>query len=340
MLPVSKRFLLIAATMLLIPCVAVAQGGLKNLEGKIVIDGSSTVAPISIEVADRFDKKCPKVNVPVGVSGTGGGFKRFSTGETDISDASRPIKAKEFKKCVENNIDFVELPVAYDGLTIVINKKNSWATTLTVDQLKMIFRDDIKARKWSDVDKSWPAEQIKIFAPGTDSGTFDYFKEVVVGKEDASIRDDMSVSEDDNILVNGVANNEYAIGFFGAAYYFENTDKLTAAKIVNKAGKAVGPNPNSIENGSYNPFSRPLFIYVNAKALSRPEVKTFVKFYLENAADVAEEVGYVGLPEEISKQAIDRFRRKKTGTHFINEKHEKRSGPVTELYSEKNLIKR
>ena len=161
-----------------------------------------------------------------------------------------------------------------------------------------------------------------------------------MGKEDASIRDDMSVSEDDNILVNGVANNEYAIGFFGAAYYFENTDKLTAAKIVNKAGKAVGPNPNSIENGSYNPFSRPLFIYVNAKALSRPEVKTFVKFYLENAADVAEEVGYVGLPEEISKQAIDRFRRKKTGTHFINEKHEKRSGPVTELYSEKNLIKR
>ena len=161
-----------------------------------------------------------------------------------------------------------------------------------------------------------------------------------MGKEEASIRDDMSVSEDDNILVNGVANSEFSIGFFGAAYYFENTDKLQACKVVNKAGKAVGPSPSAIENGNYNPFSRPLFIYVNAKALRRPEVKTFVKFYLENAADTAEEVGYVGLPEEIADAAMSRFRGKKTGTHFINDKHEKRSGPVTELYSEKNLIKR
>ena len=332
--------LLVLTAVLAIACPAIAQDGLKSLEGKVVIDGSSTVAPISIETAVRFQKVCPNVKVPVGVSGTGGGFKRFTVGETDISDASRPIKAKEFKKCVENKIGFVELPVAYDGLTIVLNKKNTWAGTLTVDQLKMIFREDIKAKKWSDVDKSWPAEDIKMFAPGTDSGTFDYFKEVVVGKENAAIRDDMSVSEDDNILVNGVANNEFAIGFFGAAYYFENTDKLQAAKIVNKAGEAVGPSPTAIENGSYNPFSRPLFIYVNAKSLARPEVKTFVKFYLQNAAEIAEEVGYVGLPEEINKAAMSRFRGKKTGTHFINEDHEKRSGPVTELYSEKNLIKR
>ena len=338
-LPMKNMFLA-GALMLAFQCSVFAQDGLRNLEGKVVIDGSSTVAPISIEVADRFLKKCPNVKVPVGVSGTGGGFKRFTVGETDISDASRPIKAKEFKKCVENKVSFIELPVAYDGLTIVVNKKNDWAETLTVDQLKMIFRDDIKAKKWSDVDSSWPAEDIKMFAPGTDSGTFDYFKEVVVGKEEASIRDDMSVSEDDNILVNGVANNEFAIGFFGAAYYFENTDKLKAAKIVNKNNKPVGPSPTAIENGSYNPFSRPLFIYVNSKSLSRPEVKTFVKFYLDNASDVAEEVGYVGLPDEISKAAMNRFRGKKTGTHFIDEKHEKRSGPVTELYSEKNLIKR
>ena len=340
MLPISKRVLFFVIALFVLPCSIFAQDGLKNLEGKVAMDGSSTVAPISIEIADRFGKKCPKVDVPVGVSGTGGGFKRFSVGDTDISNASRPIKAKEFKKCVENNVAFVELPVAYDGLTIVISKENDWAETLTVDQLKMIFRDDIKAKKWSDVNSSWPAENIKIFAPGTDSGTFDYFKEVVVGKESASIRDDMSVSEDDNILVSGVANNKYAIGFFGAAYYFENTDKLKAAKIVNKNGQAVGPSPTAIESGNYNPFSRPLFIYVNAKSMSRPEVKTFVKFYLENAADVAEEVGYVGLPEEISKAAMSRFRGKKTGTHFINENHEKRSGPVSELYSEKNLIKR
>lgn len=318
---------------------ASAQQGLKNLEGKVEIDGSSTVAPISIKAADMFGQICPKVNVPVGVSGTGGGFKRFTIGETDISDASRPIKAKEFQKCIENGVEFVELPVAYDGLTIAVNKNNDWVDQLTVDQLKMIFRDDIKAKKWSDVKKGWPEEEIKIFAPGTDSGTFDYFKEVMVGKEVASIRDDMSVSEDDNILVNGIANTKTAIGFFGAAYYFENLDKLKAVKIVNKKGDAVGPSPEAIESGSYNPFSRPLFIYVNAKSLKRPEVKAFVKHYLKNAADIADEVGYVGLPEEISNVASKCFRAKKTGTHFLDSSMEKRTGSVPEIYQQKNLTK-
>ena len=325
---------------LIVTTAATAQDGLKGLEGKVVIDGSSTVAPISIEAADMFQDKCPKVKVPVGVSGTGGGFKRFTKGETDISDASRPIKTKEFKQCIENGIEFIELPVAYDGLTVVVNKKNTWVKQLTVDQLKMIFRDDIRAKKWSDVNEEWPAEDIKIFSPGTDSGTFDYFKEVMVGKEEASIRDDMSVSEDDNVLVNGVANNEFAIGFFGAAYYFENSDKLKAVNVVNKAGKAVGPTPEAIENGSYNPFSRPLFIYVNAKSLRRPEVKVFVEHYLENCADIADEVGYVGLPEDISKAAYARYKKRKSGTHFIDEKGEKRSGSVADIYQEKNLIKR
>ncbi len=321
--------------------VSLASGqGLESLEGTVEIDGSSTVAPISIKAADMFRDVCPKVKVPVGVSGTGGGFKRFTIGETDISDASRPIKAKEFKKCLENNVEFVELPVAYDGLTIVINKKNDWVEQLTVEQLKMIFRDDIKAMTWSDVQAGWPAEEIKIFAPGTDSGTFDYFKEVMVGKEKASIRADMSVSEDDNILVNGVANNVNAIGFFGAAYYFKNADKLKAVKVVNKNGNAVGPSPAAIESGDYNPFSRPLFIYVNKNSLKRPEVKAFVKHYLKNAADIADEVGYVGLPDDISGSAVNRFRRKQTGTHFLDENHEKRSGSVSDIYKKENLIKR
>ena len=318
---------------------ASAQQGLKNLEGKVEIDGSSTVAPISIKAAEMFGSVCPKVNVPVGVSGTGGGFKRFTIGETDISDASRPIKAKEFKKCIDNGVKFVELPVAYDGLTIAVNKENDWVDQLTVDQLKMIFRDDIKAMKWSDVKAGWPEEEIKIFAPGTDSGTFDYFKEVMVGKETASIRDDMSVSEDDNILVNGIANTKTAIGFFGAAYYFANLDKLKAVKIVNKKGEAVGPSPESIESGSYNPFSRPLFIYVNAKSMKRPEVRAFVGHYLKNAADIADEVGYVGLPEKVSDAASKCFKRRKTGTHFLDSNMEKRTGAVPEIYQQQNLTK-
>ena len=316
-----------------------AQDGIKGLEGKVIIDGSSTVAPISTKAASLFLKKCPKVDVPVGVSGTGGGFKRFTKGETDISDASRPIKTKEFKQCVENGVEFIELPVAYDGLTIVVNKENDWASQLTVAQLKMIFRDDIRAKQWSDVQAGWPAEDIKIFSPGTDSGTFDYFKEVMVGKEKAAIRDDMSVSEDDNVLVNGVANSKFAIGFFGAAYYFENADRLKSVNIVNKDNKAVGPTPEAIENGSYNPFSRPLFIYVNAKSLRRPEVKVFVDFYLENCADIADEVGYVGLPENLTGAVQSRFKKRKTGTHFIDKEGEKRSGSVVEIYQEKNLTK-
>ena len=339
---ITKLPITLTTTLLLaaFTSLAPAQDGLKGLKGKISVDGSSTVAPMSVKAADMFLEKCPKVEVPVGISGTGGGFKRFTIGETDISDASRPIKLKEFKKCVENGVGFIELPVAYDGLTIVVNKKNTWVDQLTVDQLKMIFRDDIKAKTWSDVNSEWPKKKIKIFSPGTDSGTFDYFKEVMVGKEEASIRDDMSINEDDNILVNGVANNENAIGFFGAAYYFKNTDKLKAVKVVNKDGVAVGPAPEAIENGSYNPFSRPLFIYVNAKSIRRPEVKVFVDFYLEHAADIADEEGYVGLPNSLSKAARERFKKRKAGTHFIDAKGEKRTGSITDIYHEKNLVKK
>ncbi len=313
---------------------------LKSLQGKVEIDGSSTVAPISMEAADMFSDICPKVDVPVGVSGTGGGFKRFTKGDTDISDASRPIKASEMQQCKDNNIEFIELPVAYDGLTIAVNKQNNWVNELTVDQLKRIFRDDMKARTWKDVNAAWPNKEIKIFAPGTDSGTFDYFKEVVVGKDEASIRDDMSVSEDDNQLVLGIANTKDAIGFFGAAYYFENMDKLKAVKIVNpKTNQAVSPSPAAIESGEYAPFSRPLFIYVNAKAAKRPEVKVFVNHYLNHAAEMAEDVGYVGLPEDIYESAQEHFKNGWTGTHFLDSAGEKVSGSLVDLYKKETLVK-
>ena len=320
--------------------------GIADLEGKIVVDGSSTVAPISIRASDAFRKKCPKVSVPVGVSGTGGGFKRFTKGETDISDASRPIKFKELKQCEENGVKFIEIPVAYDGLTIAVAKNNSFVDVLTVDQLKKIFRASkgdgsfTNAKTWKEVNPEWPETPIKIFAPGTDSGTFDYFKEVVVGKEEgASIREDMSVSEDDNQLVQGIANTDGAVGFFGASYYFSNQDKLKAVKIVNPAtNEAVDVSAENIESGKYAPFSRPLFIYVNAKSARRPEVKVFVTHFLDNAGELAKAVDYVGLPESISSVAMNHFKRRKTGTHFWDKDGEKKEGSLTELYTAENIL--
>ena len=320
--------------------------GIADLEGKIVVDGSSTVAPISIRASDAFRKKCPKVSVPVGVSGTGGGFKRFTKGETDISDASRPIKFKEMMQCQENGVKFIEIPVAYDGLTIAVAKNNTFVDVLTVDQLKKIFRASkgdgsfTNAKNWKEVNAEWPATPIKIFAPGTDSGTFDYFKEVVVGKEEGvSIREDMSVSEDDNQLVQGIANTDGAVGFFGASYYFSNQDKLKAVKIVNPETKeAVEVSAKNIESGKYAPFSRPLFIYVNAKSARRPEVIVFVTHYLKNAGELAEAVDYVGLPESISSVATNHFKRRKSGTHFWTEDGEKKEGSLTELYTAENIL--
>ncbi len=324
---------------LCLACAVQAQD-LSKLRGSVVIDGSSTVAPISTEAASMFSEISPNVSVPVGVSGTGGGFKRFTKGETDISDASRPIKFSELEQCRENNVEFIEIPVAYDGLTIIISRENDFVDTLTVDQLKKIFRGDMMAKKWSDVDSSWPAEEIKIFAPGTDSGTFDYFKEVMVGDEEATIRGDMSVSEDDNHIVTGVANTKHAVGFLGAAYYFENTDKLKCVKIVNpETGTGVEPTAETIESGDYAPFSRPLFIYVNAKSARRPEVKVFVQHYLDNAADMAEAVGYVGLPDEIYEAASKHFAEGITGTHFWTADGEKAKGSLTDLYTEKNIVR-
>lgn len=274
------------------------------------------------------------VRISVGVSGTGGGFKRFSIGETDISDASRPIKASEAKTAEEKGVKFIEIPVAYDGLTVVVNKSNTWVNQLTVDQLRKIYlaKHEGSVSSWKDIDPSWPDVKLNIFSPGTDSGTYDYFKEVMGKKE--SMRANMSVSEDDNVLVRGVIGDRGGVGYFGCAYFFENEDKLKAVPIVNGKGKgkAIAPTPKTIEGGTYEPFSRPLFIYVNAKALDRPEVAKFIDFYLAEGGELAEEVGYVRLPGSVYDRARANVKSRKTGTQYTDADGKAVHGPVTEVY--------
>lgn len=305
---------------------------LTNLRGNIRVDGSSTVFPITEAIAESFSESAPDVRVTVGVSGTGGGFKRFAAKEIDISDASRPIKAKEMKMLAEGKVEFIEIPVAYDGLTVVVNPKNDWADNITVDELKKIFLAEAGGNKWSDIREGWPDRPIKIFSPGTDSGTFDYFKEVVAGKK-GNMRSDMSVSEDDNVLVNGVSGEKDAIGFFGCAYYIENKDKLKAVPVINPmTKKPVMPTTKNIETGAYAPFSRPLFIYVNKRSARSPQIRTFVEYYLNNAPEMVGEVGYVQLPAEMYELAKKNFKDKKTGTQFLNDEGEKISGSLAQVY--------
>lgn len=269
-----------------------------KLSGTIEIDGSSTVFPITEGIAEEFGKIHSDVRVPVGVSGTGGGFKRFCAGETDISDASRPIKDKEKDVCNQAGIEWIELPVAYDGLSVLVSPKNDWVDHMTVDELKKIFEPESKVKTWADVRAGWPNKEIKIYSPGSDSGTFDYFTEVINGKGGASRNDSqISFSEDDNVLVQGIAGDQYAIGYFGVAYYEENKDKLKLVAVDGGNG-AVSPSKETINNGTYSPLSRPIFIYVKKASLEKPEVKEFAKFYLENAAKISLEVGYFDLPAD------------------------------------------
>ena len=293
-----------------------------QLRGSVEIDGSSTVGPITSAVQSEFLSEYPGVDVTVNVSGTGGGFKRFVRGETDISNASRPIKKKEAAEAEENGISFVEVPVAYDGLSIVVNKGNDWATDMTVEDLQKIFlaENQGSVKSWKDVNDAYPDVPIAMYIPGTDSGTFDYFKEVVAGK-DGQIRSDVSPSEDDNQLVRGIEGNKGGIGFFGSSYYFENQDQLRALHIKNTAGDFVGPTPASIEDGSYNPFSRPLFIYVKASSMDKPAVREFVSYYLDVAPDVAEAVGYVRLPSGVYDNARSRIANRVTGS-VMSDSHE------------------
>jgi len=282
----------------------------------IKIDGSSTVYPITEAVAEEFQKST-KVKVTVGESGTGGGFKKFCRGETDISDASRPILKKEIDACKEAGIQYIELPVAYDGLTVVVNSKNDWVKNLSVDELKKIWSSGSSVKKWNQVNPAYPDKPIALFGPGTASGTFDYFTEAINGKAKSS-RSDYTPSEDDNVLVQGISSNQNAMGYFGLAYYEENKDKLRAIPIVAKSGApAILPSVETVKDGSYQPLSRPLFIYVNASAAAfKPEVKAFVNFYLENAPTLVKEVKYVPLPTEDYAAVSAHFKALKAGTGF------------------------
>lgn len=264
-------------------------GGLK---GEIKADGSSTVLLVTQAVATEFSKSNPNVKISVGRSGTGGGFKKFSTGETDISNASRPIKKEEKASCTENKIDFHEFQVAWDGLSVVINKENTWAKNMTVEQLKLIWDKDSKVELWSDVDPTWPKEKIKLFGAGTDSGTFDFFTEVVNGKSGQS-RTKYEPTEDDNVTVNGVSKDKYAMGYFGLAYYEENKDKLQVVAIAAKKGDPfVLPTTKTVMDKTYRPLSRPLLIYVKKSSLVRPEIREFLSFYLRRD-DLVEQAKYI-----------------------------------------------
>jgi len=285
----------------------------------VTVDGSSTVYPITEAVAEDFQKsKKNKVQVTVGISGTGGGFKKFCRGETDISDASRPILANEMKVCAENGIKYIELPVAFDALTVVINPKNTWAEKMTVAELKKIWEPAAQGKimRWNQVNPAWPDAPLNLFGPGADSGTFDYFTEAIVGKAKSS-RGDFTASEDDNVLVQGVSRDENALGYFGYAYYAENTKKLKAVAIIEKEGKpAVLPSVETVMKGTYQPLARPIFIYVNAKSADKPEVQEFVEFYMKRGADLSKEVGYVPLSEKHYDLALQNFKNRKTGTGF------------------------
>lgn len=264
--------------------------------GLVKIDGSSTVFPLTEAVAEEFNKKFPNVRVMVGVSGTGGGFKKFAAGEIDISDASRTIKTEEAEIAAKNKVEFYEIPVSYDGITVVINQNNSWAKTMTVAELKRIWEPGSKVKTWKDLRPEWPNRPIKLYGPGTDSGTFDYFTEAINGKSKAS-RSDYSKSEDDNVLVQGIAGDLDSLGYFGFSYYMENSKKIHAVSIDNGKGP-VSATYETISNGSYSPLSRKVYIYVSKASAKREEIKQFIKFYIDNAGPLAKEIGQVALPKE------------------------------------------
>jgi phosphate transport system substrate-binding protein len=286
----------------------------------IQIDGSSTVFPVTEAVAEEFqNSKKGKVKVTVGISGTGGGFKKFCRGETDISNASRPILKQEIEACKGTGVEFFELPVAYDALTVIVNPKNDWAQSMTVAELKKIWEPTAqgKVTNWNQVRSNWPNAPLKLFGAGADSGTFDYFTEAIVGKAKSS-RGDFTASEDDNVLVQGVANDRNALGFFGFAYYIENQKKLKAVAIDGGKGP-VAPSAKTVEDGSYQPLSRPIFVYVSKKSLAKPEVKEFVEFYLKNAPGLVKEVKYVALPAKAYTLGLENLQKGKIGTVFGGE---------------------
>jgi phosphate transport system substrate-binding protein len=297
------------------------EGGGAASGGLVTLDGSSTVFPISEAVAEEFQKANPGTRVTVGISGTGGGFQKFCRGEIDIADASRPISATEVAACEKSGIGFIELPIAYDGIAIAANPKNTWADKITVAELKTLWGPDAqgKVTRWSHIRKGWPDREIHLFGAGVDSGTYDYFTEAINGKAKAS-RGDFTSSEDDNVLVQGIGNDELALGFLPFAYFEENAGKLKLVpvddeKADNGAG-AIAPSPDSIRTGTYQPLSRPVFIYVSMKAAERGEVQKFIDFYLKNADNLVREVNYVGLGGNAYTLVGDRFAKRTPGSVF------------------------
>lgn len=284
----------------------------------VQIDGSSTVFPVTEAVAEEFQKlKKGKVKVTVGIAGTGGGFKKFCRGEIDVSNASRPILKSEIEDCKKSGVQFIELPVAYDALTVIVNPKNDWVKSITVPDLKKMWEPAAqgKVSTWNQIRPEWPNSPLKLFGPGADSGTFDYFTEAIVGKAKSS-RGDFTASEDDNVLVQGVINDRNALGYFGFAYYIENQAKLKALAVDGGKG-AVSPSPKTVEDGTYQPLSRPIFIYVSKKSLdAKPEVKEFIDFYLKNAAKLVKDVKYVALPPRAYTIGAEHVAKGKIGTVF------------------------
>jgi phosphate transport system substrate-binding protein len=298
-------------------CVGLPQ--LAHAQATIKIDGSSTVFPIAEAFAEEFQiQKRGKVRVTVGVSGTGGGFKKFCRGETEVSNASRPISKEEMENCRKAGIKYIELPVAFDAITVVVNPKNNWIkdNVLTIEDLRKMWEPAAQGRvaSWKQVRADWPAEKLMLFGPGADSGTFDYFTEAVMGKSKSS-RGDYTASEDDNTLVQGVENNKSALGYFGFAYYAAHKDKMTAIRIDGGKGP-VAPSVENVINGSYSPLSRPLFVYVKDSAMDRPEVREFVQFMLTEGSELVTEVGYVPLPPKAYELAWKHYNDKKLGTVF------------------------
>lgn len=275
--------------------------GSQEISGAVVIDGSSTVEPLSSAAAELFMDENPGVNVTVGTSGTGGGFEKFCAGETDISDASRVIKQEEIDKCKANGVDYTQLTVANDALSVVVNPQNNWATCLTVEQLNKVWAPNSQLKSWNEIDPAFPPEPLQLFGPGSDSGTFDYFTEAINGEEGAS-RTDYQASEDDNVIIQGVAGSKGAMGYFGYSYLEANTDKLKGVEI-NGGDGCVAPSPEATQDGTYKPLGRQLYIYVSNKGLAKPQVEKFAEFYLEQNDKIVEAANFISLTDEQKKKA-------------------------------------
>ncbi|GGG07460.1 PstS family phosphate ABC transporter substrate-binding protein [Pontibacter amylolyticus] len=311
--------ILLGASFAFTSCGGNTEEGGSDMSGSISIDGSSTVYPVTEAVAEEYRAEAPDVKVTVGVSGTGGGMKKFSRGEIDIVNASRSINDSEAQTAKENGISYVQLSVAYDGLTVVVHPSNDWVKDITVAELKKMWEPEAQGTitRWNQIRPEWPDKEIHLYGAGVESGTYDYFTEAIVGKSHSS-RGDYTASEDDNVLVQGVSTDPLALGFFGYAYYEENKGKLKAIPVDNGAGPVL-PSLETVKDGSYAPLSRALFLYVSSKAVARPEVVDFINFYLENAGELAQEVGYIALPDNVYNEQKQKFEQFATGAATANQ---------------------